>query len=358
MPRDISHIILADEAAKILKSQEIYNHPNAFHMGCMADDAFLYSLSPHLSSQLHGKDAVDTRAIVLEMMDELKKETDPDKFAEKKAFIGGCLCHMAADVTFHPLIYSISGAHQIEENDRSKKMMAKACHRYAETWLDLYLMREKKLSFKNFKPFRKIVTDIAMRIRLDDFFTDCVQRVLKAKKYTWGDNFDLQAQFHNSMTRQFFVDKITQNQTLARMMRTLDKGLNGRLKLYTSGFYDFSGEVPQRLTSGSFVHPVTGEVINKSLADLEKEAVDNSVKYIQAVDEYLKIGDREAFKSAVKNFNMDTGTENGSYSDFNKEIEPDLPAMEVQNAENSGKVLKNTPKIPGKPNYNRDDRAA
>jgi len=38
MPRDISHIILADEAAKVFNNQDVLNHPEAFHMGCIADD--------------------------------------------------------------------------------------------------------------------------------------------------------------------------------------------------------------------------------------------------------------------------------------------------------------------------------
>ena len=312
MPRDITHVILADEAAKIIESKEISNHPEAFHMGCVSDDTFLYTASPKLSGKLHGRYKVDTRAIVLEMMNELKKEKNSERAAEKKAFVCGYLCHMAADTVIHPLIYSISGSQSKNEE------LSKACHRYAETWLDLYLMKKKNLSFKNFRPFRKIITKMAMRVRLDDFFTDCCQKVLKAKKYTWGDNFDLQAQFHNGMTRQLFVDKITQNQTIGRMLRKLDRVLHGKLKLYISGFYDFNKEIPQRLTADSFIHPVTGKPVNKSIDDLTQDAVACSVEFMRTVDDYLKSNDRGAFLSTVQNFNLDTGTVNGSPSDFIK----------------------------------------
>lgn len=327
MPRDITHIILADEAAEKLQNQDIFDHIDALHMGCLADDSFLYSLSPQLSSKLHGAGKVDTRAIILAMMDDLQTEKKAARLAEKKAFIYGFLCHMAADVTFHPLVYSISGAHQVE-NDKQKKMLAKACHRYAETWLDLHFMREKKLSFKNFRPFRKIITNLPMRMRLDDFFTDSLQNVLNAKKYTWGDNFDLQAQFHYSMIRQLFTNKITQNQTIGGMLRKLDRVLHGKLKLFTSGFYDFEGDIPQRLTAGSFIHPVTGQRINKSIKDLENDAVKISVQYIRAADDYIRSKDKEAFCQAVRNFNCDTGMENSTPNDFKKTIAPDWVAME------------------------------
>ena len=329
MPRDITHIILADEAVEKLKKKDVFNHLDAFHMGCLADDSFLYSLSPQLSSKLHGAEKVDTRAVILAMMDDLVTEKKTARLAEKKAFIYGFLCHMAADVAFHPLIYSISGAHQVE-NDKQKKILAKACHRYAETWLDLHLMREKKLSFKNFRPFRKIISNLSMRMRLDDFFTDSLQNVLKAKKYTWGDNFDLQAQFHCSMIRQLFVNKITQNQTIAGVLRKLDRVLHGKLKLYTSGFYDFNGDVPQRLTAGSFIHPVTGERINKTIKDLEIEAVQNSIRYICAADNYINSKDKEAFCQIVRNFNCDTGMENSTPKDFNNKITPDWAAIEAK----------------------------
>ena len=171
-------------------------------------------------------------------------------------------------------------------------------------------MKDKKLSFKKFRPFRKIVTKLGMRMRLDDFFTDACQNVLKAKKYTWGDNFDLQAQFHFSMLRQLFINKITQNQTIGKVLRQTDKVLNGKLKLFTSGFYNLSQEIPQRLTVDSFMHPATGEVIHKSIKDLEQDAVKSSIMFVRAADGYIKSGDANAFLMIVPNFNLDSGTEN------------------------------------------------
>ena len=255
------------------------------------------------------------------MANQLKEEKDPEKAAEKKAFICGYLCHMATDFTFHPLIYSIAGSQLLSANASLDGVeLSKACHRYAETWLDLHLMKEKNLSFKNFRPFRKILTNVAMRTRLDDFFTDCYQNALKAKKYTWGDNFDLQSQFHNGMTRQLFIDKITQNQTIAGILRKLDIVFHGTLKLCTSGFYDFNRNIPRRLTAGSFIHPVTGEIINKSIPDLERDSIDMSIKFIRAVDDYIKTGNRETFFKAVPNINLDTGTINSKLSDIRKKV--------------------------------------
>ena len=335
MPRDITHVILADEAAYIIKSKEISDNSDAFHMGCVADDSFLYSLSPQLSTRLHGGLGDDTRAVILEMMNQLKNEKNPTRAAEKKAFICGYLCHMAADLTFHPLIYSISGS-QVKSNNLSMSdvELSKACHRYAETWLDLHLMKNKNLSFKNFRPIHKILGKIGMRIRLDDFFTDCYQNALNAKKYTWGDNFDLQAQFHNGMTRQFLVDKITQNQAVAGALRKLDRALHGKLKLYTSGFYDVSGDIPQRLTAGSFVHPVTGETMNKSIKDLEQDAVECSVKFIRAADEYICSENAVAFLETVPNVNLDTGTEDSRLSDIRTRITQNAFASMVGKSKN------------------------
>jgi len=339
MPRDVTHIILADEAAEIINDKDIGDNPEAFHMGCIADDSFLYTMSPKLSSRLHGMFRDDTRAIVLEMADELKKENEPLKKAEKKAFIAGYVCHMAADCTFHPLIYSISGSH-FNASSKREAEISKACHRCAETWLDMYFMRAEKMSFKNFRPFRKIIKRVAMRVRIDDFFTDCVQRVLKAKKYTWGDNFDLQSQFHNGMTRQLFVDKVTQSQTIGKMLRKLDTFFNGKLKLYTSGFYNVNGEVPQLLTKGSFVHPVTGEKIDKSLGDLRHDAVQTSVKFIKAVDEYIKSGDKEVFLQSVPNINLDTGIENTGREALKNKMAPGVFAMMTGERKKAKKAMK------------------
>ena len=336
MPRDLTHVILADEAAETIKSNEIFGNMEAFHMGCVTDDAFLYTFSPKLSTKLHGGFGHDTREIVINMMDHLREEKNPVRAAEKKAFICGYVCHMAADSVIHPFIYSISGS-QVESNNPSHDSveLSKACHRYAETWLDLHLMKKKNLTFKNFKPFRKIMKKVAMRIRLDDFFTDSFQLALNAKKYTWGDNFDLQAQFHNGMTRQFAVDEVTQNKTIGSMMRKLDKVSDGKLKMYASGFYNLDTDIPQRLTVDSFTHPVTGETVHKSIDDLTKEAVESSVKLIHAVDEYIKSGNREIFLTAVQNLNMDTGR-TGQLKDIKKVVtQEDYDSIKGENTTSS-----------------------
>lgn len=308
MPRDITHVILADEAAKIVKDKDIFNHLNAFHMGSIAVDTFFYSLSSQLSSRLHGGWGDDTRAVVLKMLEATKKEKDAEKAAEQKAFICGYLCHVAADATYHPLINSVAKSEKKDSSlDMSDEDFATACHRYAETWLDLSMLKNKNLSFENFRPFRKILVDIDVRNRVDYFFTDCYQKTFNASSYNWRDNLDKQALFHNSMTRQFFVDKVTQNPTVAGMMQRLDKILGGKLKPFTSGFYEFSKDVPEQLTAGSFVHPVTGEVIHKSLNDLENDTIKYSVKFMHAVDDYVKSGRKEDFLNAVPNVNLDTG---------------------------------------------------
>ena len=341
MPRDVTHIILAEEVAnKVINKKEILENLNAFHMGCVALDSFLYTASPMLSTRLHGGLGDDTRAVVFEMIKRQKTEKNPQKAAEQKAFIYGYVCHMATDIAFHPLIYSISGS-QLKKNNHKKGNVAlsKSCHRYAETWLDLFLMRKKNLTFENFKPFQKIITDFARRIRLDDFFTDCFQYALKAKKYTWGDNFDLQAQFHNGMTRQLLVDEMTQNKSIAENVHKLDTILQGKLKLYAAGFYDLDADIPQRLTAASFVHPTTGKIINKSINDLEQEAVNNSAAYIRAVDDYIKFGDRKAFDKVIPNINLDTGVENSILSDIKMTITREaykaLSKMKCCNKENS-----------------------
>ena len=312
MPRDITHVILADEAAKLINDKDILNNPDALHMGSIAVDTFFYSLSSKFSQKMHGKYETDTRVVVLDMVRRLKEERDPVNKARQKAFICGYLCHVAADSVFHPLINSVSYLPSKENNfSGSDEDLATARHRYAETWLDLYFLKDKNLSFDNFRPFRKVLTNIELRSHLDYCFANSCYRTLGGKTYnkvyTWRDSDDLQAEFHNSMTRQFFVDKVTQNSTIAEMLNRLDKIMNGRLKPFTSGFYGFCKDIPQQLVSGSFVHPITKRVVYKSIDDLEYDAVMRSVDFIKAVNAYIQSGDKKAFLNAVPNVNLDTG---------------------------------------------------
>lgn len=314
MPRDLTHVILADDVFERLPADMgkcIRANKTAYHMGAVSPDSFLFGSDSKLSTRMHGGLGDDTRGVVLEMLDDVRGEKNKKLQERKKAFVFGYLTHMAADAVFHPFVYSVSGSQVPENNpDEEHVRLAKTRHRYVETWLDMHFINKKGYDFDNFRPLRKIVADVPNRREMTDFFCKNYQK-------NFGIKDDLNKTFKNSMTIQLFLGKVTKNQTLGKVLRRLDNFLDGRLGMAVSGFYQKDRKIPEKLTEfTSYRHPVTGKMVYTSLDGLTQSAVDRAATMIAAADRYIASGNRKDFLYAVPNVNLDTGIVNTRLSDI------------------------------------------
>ena len=319
MPRDLTHIMLADDIRNNLPAemrQCAAAHESVYHMGAISHDCFLFGPESKLSTKMHGGFGDDTRDLVVTMLDDIRKEKDPRRQAGKKAFVYGFLTHSAVDSVFHPFIYSVSGS-QVRENNPEKADVkhAQTRHRYVETWLDVHFLKQKKQHLNIFKPLKTIIDDHKSREAAADFFCRCYQK-------TFDVDHDLTPVYKGSLAVQAFISRVTRNQAMGKALRRLDNFLEGRLGMAVSGFYQQDRQMPSELKDfTSFKHPVTGQTVHKSLSDLTQDAVRRGVDFIQAADQYIKDGNKKQFLKSVPNFNLDTGIENTKLSDI-KQTEP------------------------------------
>lgn len=328
MPRDLSHVILADDVREKLPADIakcIDANKTAYHMGAVSPDSFLFGSNPKLSTRMHGGLGDDTRGLVLEMLDDVRNEKNKKLQERKKAFVFGYLTHMAVDSAFHPFVYSVSGSQVPENNpDEEHVRLAKTRHRYVETWLDMHFINQKGYDFDNYRPLRKIVANVGNRREMTDFFCKSYQK-------NFGIEGDLRKTYKNSMTMQLFLGKVTKNQTLGKVLRRLDNFLDGRLGMAVSGFYQKDRKIPEKLTDfSSYKHPVTGKTVYASIDNLTQDALDRSAALIAAADRYAANGSRMEFMHAVPNINLDTGIADTKLGDI-KLAEP-LAVSELKGA--------------------------
>lgn len=316
MPRDLTHVILADDIRACLpaKTRQCADAcESAFHMGAISHDSFLYGSDPKLSTKMHGGFGDDTRGVVLAMLDDIRKEKDPARQAAEKAFVYGFLTHAAVDSVFHPFVYSVSGS-QVRENNPDEKhvKLAKTRHRYVETWLDVHFLRQKKRRLNTFKPLKKMIEDHKNREIAADFFCRNYQKAFDIDR-------DLTRVYKNSMAVQLFIGRVTKNQTMGKMLRRLDDFLDGRLGMAVSGFYQQDRQMPSKLKNfESFKHPVTGQTVHKNLDGLTRDAVRRGADFIAAAEKYVVNGNKQEFLKAVPNVNLDTGVENTKLVDIKR----------------------------------------
>lgn len=315
MPRDLTHVMLADDTRRHMSKRArmcAYKNREAFHMGSISPDSFLYGLHSKHSTAIHGGFGDDTRAVVLEMLDDVRQEKNPELREKKTAFAYGFLCHASADSVFHPFVYSVSGS-QVKENntDDWQVHQAKTRHQYVETWMDVYFLREKKRSLDDYNPLKRVEKS-SDRDTLSKFFCKSYQKAFNIDE-------DLSSAYDRGMTLQLFIGRVTKSQALGKVLRNLDDFLDGRLGTAISGFYQKDRRIPTRLKEfKEFKHPVTGEIVHKSLKDLTKDTITRGAQFIKAAEKYIENGDRDAFLQAVPNINLDTGVENTKLSDIKK----------------------------------------
>jgi hypothetical protein len=137
MPKENTHLFFAHELSEKFGNEQIKSlvkkNLRFFYFGSVVPDTFYYGhgeAQRKISEYLHGRYGNLTSKIVFEMLDKAKR-----KQSEKDlVFIFGYLTHCALDITFHPMVYYLSGNYY--NPNPSKAADAIYLHRHLETYLD------------------------------------------------------------------------------------------------------------------------------------------------------------------------------------------------------------------------------
>jgi hypothetical protein len=110
-----------------------------YYLGSIIPDTFYYASRTSIetiSEIIHGKDGVPTNVMILAVLDQAKGPEDI-------AFILGYITHCALDITFHPMVDSLSGDYY--DDDPSRRENAQAVHRGLETCIDIRIRNSLRI---------------------------------------------------------------------------------------------------------------------------------------------------------------------------------------------------------------------
>jgi len=112
MPFENTHLYLADKVRQALQNDELSTilkaHLDYYYLGSIFPDILFISKDQSISQlayRLHGDGGVPTNQFVFGVLDRIRESRSLRDFA----FIAGFLTHCAADITFHPIVFYISG---------------------------------------------------------------------------------------------------------------------------------------------------------------------------------------------------------------------------------------------------------
>ena len=135
MPKENTHLHFAYGLLDEFQGQDILKtvteHIRHYLLGSIIPDTCYYGLSASLrrvSETFHGKDGNPTNTTIVQVLDHAQDLKDI-------AFICGYISHCALDITFHPVIYYLSGNYY--DKSPEKRTHAVYLHRHLETCLDI-----------------------------------------------------------------------------------------------------------------------------------------------------------------------------------------------------------------------------
>ncbi|MBN2178516.1 MAG: zinc dependent phospholipase C family protein [Deltaproteobacteria bacterium] len=136
MPKENTHIFFAEMVRKGLENLDLFTllsrEKKYYYLGAVMADTFFYGKAEaivKISDTLHGKDGNPTNEIIIDVLK--KGESDRDL-----AHILGYITHCALDMTFHPVIYYLTGNYYTQKEMEGS---VKYRHRYMETCLDIVI---------------------------------------------------------------------------------------------------------------------------------------------------------------------------------------------------------------------------
>jgi hypothetical protein len=261
MPKEISHILLAQEVLAALKrsgkeglARIIEKDLPAFYLGAIIPDAFFYDATPFLglataniqiTRALHQKEKVQNDARALGFFDAIAM--DPYGWPLKVAFAAGIVTHTVSDGVIHDVIDYYTEAWGQEGS------LALATHRQLETWMDMVLLQSFHLHPRRF-PFQRFI-DVHPRSR-DILFQFYLSHLVEDKQ---RPAHHLVRSLKRAHIQQCFCLRLFAVKALYHIMNLSNKLVAGRLGILSSLFY------PESLDIEAF--PIMDKIDPKALTD-------------------------------------------------------------------------------------------
>ena len=284
MPFENTHLFLADKVLKSLQNEDLTEilkeHLDYYYLGSIFPDTLFYARDDKLSQvafRLHGDDGQPTNRFVFDVLDRIREQGSLRDFA----FAAGFLTHCAADITFHPVVFYISG--YMPDASEQAKQRTSFLHWQYETLIDQLLNDRFRLE-ELVQP--SLVRDLAAPDVLGIDADTLVRHLEKQRGYF----LKIRSRFYYHIFRILSRLRVVPPESVAGFYQSLNKG-------------DIT--LPKRIP---FRDVVSGEERETSLEDLTEQSVDLGGRLVVAAHDYFTsaIG-RQECEAIMKGESLHTG---------------------------------------------------
>lgn len=284
MPFENTHLFLADKVRQTLQNDDLSatleEHLGYYYLGSIFPDTLFYAREDKLSRvayRLHGDDGRPTNRFALDVLDRIRaSESERDL-----AFVAGFLTHCAADITFHPVVFYITG--YLPDAPEKAKQRTSFLHWQYETLID-------KLLNDRFRFEELVQPDLARDLLALDVLGVDVDTIVRHLEKQRGYFRKIRSRFHYHAFRILSRLGVVPPESVAGFYESLKTG---------------GITLPEQIL---FRDVVSGKRMETSLEELTAKSVDLGGRMAGAAHAYA-IGaiDRKTCESIIKGESLHTG---------------------------------------------------
>ena len=264
MPFENTHLYLADKVRKTIQSDDLFGilegHLDYYYLGSIFPDTMFYAKDEKLSRvafRLHGDDGRPTSRFAFDVLDRIRESGSRPDFA----FISGFLTHCAADITFHPMVFYISG--YMPNADEQAKQKSSYLHWKYETLMD-------QLFNDRFRFEELVHPQLVRNLVAPDVLGIDASTIIRHLEKQHGYFCKINSRFYYHVFR-----------ILSRLGVVPPESVAGFYESLKTGDITF----PERI---AYQDVVSGEVIETSLEELADQCVDMGGRLVAAAYGYFE----------------------------------------------------------------------
>ena len=293
VPKEITHIHVAEKIRERMQEPVkslLTRQDRPYSFGSMSPDLYYYDIRLPLEKKhnlelgeiIHGRYGNDNSMHVLWMLERCVeiKEKNPDSLEPMFAFLCGYLTHVAADIVFHPYVYSVSGNYY--DPDPKERSTAEGRHRLFETLLDFHILNLRNQSLQDFQLLERINPG-KHKDNLLGFFSKGMSNASSVKLPTMPEAEDIHWITERSFRRSRTMIGLFHNRPLVAGLNSLNWKMQGKIshiaylgyvrKHRASDLLQFSSLEPTP-------HPVTGQDYGGPVPGLIEESTELGKDYL------------------------------------------------------------------------------
>ena len=285
MPKEITHWLIAEQAAALLEGsplgKEVAAYPQCLRLGAVFPDILFFisgrgsaARFRRMADYLHGSDGEDTYALLRGLLSFPVEDAYAGPLA---SFWVGIATHIRADMRFHPLVYFLTGPYH--HPDPAVRRQAVQQHRRFETVMDMYFLAKGN----------RASTKYSLQTILDGLEVPLpylLQKAALSISSSGNEAAEMENALRQGLKTFVTIQALCCRRRIGRVLYASENILPGIVREVTALFHapQLESKFPRLRKEIAYQHPVTGEKRFTTIDDLFGQSIRDCADFCKKME--------------------------------------------------------------------------